>query len=419
MALASGKASLEACPYVSDAAKEALGAASAPPIRLVKVGSGPRVLELGDETVIFRHDKTFYHPTGVGILVGADLGPQGVAARVKDVVEKLTALERVGQSYSVDLIGVQGTGDAGAFRAAVEAAAAHAGELGLALLSESEAELAAALPAVAAKRPLVYAATACNYASVAKLALEHNCPLAVKGDGLEALAALVDKVTALGVKDIVLDSGRRGTGAVLADLTHLRRLAIKKKFRPFGFPTMAITQPAAPAAEIVQAGVYIAKYASLVFLRAHDPAQLLSLLSWRQNLYTDPQKPIQVEPRLYSVGNVTPASPVYLTTNFSLTYYTVEGEVAASKIPAYILPVNTDGTSVLTAWAAGKFTAETISEAMQRAALAAQVTHKQVILPGYVAVLSGKLKEASGWDVIVGPREAAGIPAFIKGRAAS
>jgi acetyl-CoA decarbonylase/synthase complex subunit gamma len=200
----------------------------------------------------------------------------------------------------------------------------------------------------------------------------------------------------------------------LADLTQFRRLAIKKKYRPFGYPTVAFTTKTEPLDEIVEASVYVAKYASVVVLKAGAKEQILPLLTLRDNLYTDPQKPIQVEPVLHSVGEVNENSPLYITTNFSLTYYSVEGEVESSKIPSYILPIDTDGTSVLTAYAAGKFEPEKIAEAMAACGIADKVSHRNVIIPGYVAVISGKLQEVSGWKVLVGPREASGIVSFAK-----
>ncbi|MDA8441047.1 MAG: acetyl-CoA decarbonylase/synthase complex subunit gamma, partial [Peptococcaceae bacterium] len=201
---------------------------------------------------------------------------------------------------------------------------------------------------------------------------------------------------------------------VLADLTQLRRQAIKKKFRLFGYPAAAFTQEENPLDEIIQAGVYVAKYASMVVLNASKKEHILPLLTIRQNLYTDPQKPIQVEPKLHAVGEVSADSPVYVTTNFSLTYYTVQGEVEATRIPSYILAVDTDGTSVLTAYAAGKFEPEKVAELMQKFEVADKVNHKNVVIPGYVAVISGKLQELSGWKVVVGPREASGIVSFAK-----
>lgn len=409
MALAGGKASLDACPYVSDDAKAALDSASAPPIKLVKVGAGGQVVQLGDETEIFRHDKRFFHPTGIAVLI-SDTGDAAARAAGFDGLE----FDRVGLHYVTDMVAVQcDSGDAAKFKAAVEAVAGKT-QKALILIAEDPAVMEAALGAVADRKPLVYAATAANYEKMVELAKAKGCPLAVKGAGLEETAALVEKIIALGYKELVLDSGSRETSKVLADLTQIRRLAVRKKFRPFGYPSIAFTSKEDPQEEALQAGVYVSKYASIVVLKAAAKQQLLPLLSWRQNLYTDPQKPIAVEPKLYDIGEATDQSPVYCTTNFSLTYYIVAGEVEATRIPSRILSVDTGGISVLTAYADNKFSAETITAAIKKADLENKVKHKKIVIPGYVAVLKGQLEEESGWEVMVGPRESSGISKYAK-----
>lgn len=409
MALAAGKTSLEKCPHVSEEAKEALGAAAAPPIRLVKVGTGNFTVELGDETELFRHDKRFYHPTAVAVLIE---DTEDVAARV--AAFNGLEFDRVGMHYVTDMVALKNaSGNAATFKAAAEAVAANT-EKAFVLISEDVAAMEAAATAVAARKPLLYAATNDNYEAMTALAQKLACPLAVKGNGLADLSDLVEKITKLGYKELVLDSGNRETSQVLADLTQIRRLAVRKRYRPFGYAAMAFTSKEDPMEEIVQAGVYLSKYAGLIVLKASKKEELLPLLSWRQNLFTDPQKPLQVEAKAVAVGEVTPDSPVYVTTNFSLTYYIVEGEVEGSKVPAWIVPVNTDGISVLTAWAAGKLTGESIAKALKLNEMEAKVNHKTLVLPGYVAVLSGSTEEATGWKVMVGPREAAGITKFAK-----
>lgn len=409
MALASGKASLDSCPYVTAAARENLDSASAPPIKAVKFGNES---VMGDETVLFRHDKTFYHPTTLLIEVSDSLSDDAINAKLEEI--KGLVFERVGLQYVIDGVAVvQESGDAARF-AKVAATVAAATDRSLFLLSSDPAAVKAALEPLASRKPLIGAATADNYEAMVNLAKEHSVPVLLKADGLDALEELVTKAQGLGYKEFVLDPGSRNTSETLANLTHIRRLAIKKKFRPFGYPVMTFTSKTDPMEEIMQATVYVAKYASGVVLKTTQKAHLLPLMTLRQNIYTDPQKPIQVEPKLHSVGNVDENSPFYITTNFSLTYYSVEGEVETSKIPSYILPIDTDGTSVLTAYAAGKLEPEKIAEAMNACGIADKVKHRNVIIPGYVSVISGKLAELSGWKTIVGPRESSGIVSFSK-----
>lgn len=409
MALASGKASLDACPHVTDEAKEALDSASAPPIKLVKVGTGDHVVELGEETEIFRHDKRFFHPTGVAVLI-SDTEDVAAKAEAYDALE----FHRVGMDFVTDLVAVScDSGDAAKFKAAVETVAGKT-KKAMVLIAEDPAAMEAALEVVADRKPLVCAATADNFEKMTELAKGKGCPLVVKGKDLNETAELVGKVEGLGHKDLVLDGGSRETSKVLADLTQFRRLAVKKKFRAFGYPAIAFAAKEDPREEVIQAGVYMSKYADLVVLKACEKQQLLPLLSWRLNLYTDPQKPIAVEAKLYDVGEAGEDSPVYLTTNFSLTYFIVEGEVESSRIPSRILSVDTGGVSVLTAYADNKFSAETITEAIKGCGLEDKVKHRKIVIPGHVAVLKGALEEESGWEVVVGPREASGITKFAK-----
>ncbi|MGM0689909.1 MAG: acetyl-CoA decarbonylase/synthase complex subunit gamma [Bacillota bacterium] len=409
MALASGKASLDACPHVTDEAKEALDSASAPPIKMVKVGTGDHVVELGEETEIFRHDKRFFHPTGVAVLI-SDTEDVAAKAEIFDALE----FHRVGMDYTTDMVAVKcDSGDAAKFKAAVEAVAGKT-QKAMVLICEDPSVMEGALDVVADRKPLVCAATSDNYEKMVELAKGKGCPLVVKGKDLNETAELVEKVVALDYKELVLDSGARDTSKVLADLTQFRRLAVRKKFRPFGYPTIAFTAKEDPREEVIQAGVYLSKYADVVVLKACEKQQLLPLLSWRQNLYTDPQKPIAVEAKLYDVGEPNEESPVYVTTNFSLTYFIVEGEVESSRIPSRILSVDTGGVSVLTAYADNKFSAETIAEAIKLCGLEEKVKHRKLVLPGHVAVLKGALEEESGWEVTVGPREASGITKFAK-----
>jgi acetyl-CoA decarbonylase/synthase complex subunit gamma len=408
MALAAGKTVQDKCPHLSAEAGETLAAAAAPPMRLVRIGPEDAPLPVGNETELFRHDKRFHNPCAVAVEV-ADT--EDIPAFLRDFAA--LTFERVGQRYSVDLAALRHTGgDVRRFREAAELLAA--GSRRLMLISEDVAAMAAALPAVAGHRPLLYAATAQNYEPMTELAKKYGCPLVVRGNNLDELSEIAEKVVRLGHRELLLDSGSRETAAVLSDLTQLRRAAVRKRYQPFAYPALAFTANPEPLEEILQAAVYLCKYASLIVLKTRQPAHLLPLLTWRANLYTDPQKPIQVEPKVVAAGAVGPDSPVYVTTNFSLTFFIVEGEVTNSKIPAYILPVNTEGTSVLTAWAAGKLTGDAIRKALLENGLDSRVNSKTLVLPGHVAVLSGSTQDATGWKVLVGPREASGISRFAR-----
>lgn len=426
MKLAQKQTSLDQCPHVSEAAKAALAGASAPPIKLVTIGTAERKLELGNETVLFRHEEQFYHPTGLAVLVDASLGEGELAGRIAAVSD--SKFERVGQTLRLDAVALKGDGNG--FVQAVQAAAGKS-DVPLILINEDATTMGKALAVCAGKRPLIYTATAENVAAMAALAKQHNCPLAVRGsDGstslttsLASLASLSEQAQAAGATDLVLDSGARSVGQVLANETAIRRAALRKRLRPLGFPTITFTQAAARGVdsqaadeEVLEAATYVAKYAGIVVLGRMEPWQLLALVTARQNIYTDPQKPIQIEEGLYQIGTPDETAPVLVTTNFSLTYFTVEGDVEASKVPAWVVVVDTEGTSVLTAWAAEKFTAEVIAKKVRDFDVASKVKHRKLIIPGHVAVLSGKLEDelSQEWKVLVGPRESSGIPSFLR-----
>ena len=411
MVLASGKANLDQCPDISAAAREFLDSASAPPVTLVKIGTGEREVQLGNETVLFRHDRRFEHPTGIAILVSGT--QDDIAAKVEQV-DRLV-FDRVGQIHNINLVAVKNSsGDSGKFAEAVKTASEKT-DLPLILISEDPSAIEKVLIVEGAKKPLVCGANAANYEAMTAVTKKFDVPMVVKGADLNELAGLVEKVVALGHKQLVLDSGAREANRVLADQTQIRRQALKR-FRPFGYPTIAFADNKDPVQAVLEAGVYIAKYAGIVVLSSADPADILPLITLRLNIYTDPQKPIAMESRIYEIGTPGSDAPIFVTTNFSLTYFCMAGDVEAARVPAYILPVDTGGISVLTGWAAGKFTPEKITEMLQGSGIADRVSHRKVIIPGGVAVLSGKLQELSGWEVLVGPRESSGIPAFIKQR---
>lgn len=412
MALAQKKASLEECPHVGEEAQEALGAASAPPIKLVTIGTGDRALSIGEENVMFRHDEKFYHPPGVAVTVSDSLEAPALQQRLAAIND--LRFHRVGTDIQVDLVEVKNdSGDPSRFAQAV-AAAASATDLHLMLTSDSVDALKAALTdEVRARRPLLCEANPENWEAVAALATEAKCPVGVQADGLEGLAELTEKLKGAGVSELVLDVTAESPLDILQNLTQARRLALKRTFRPLGFPTM-VRAPAGDAHnEVLWASTFVAKYAGIVCIQCFQKAQILPILTGRENIYTDPQKPVQVEPGIYPINEPGPDAPLMFTTNFSLTYYSVEGEVEASRVPAHILAIDTEGLSVLTAYSGDKLNEKVVNEALQKFKAADAVSHHKLIIPGHVAVLSGKLEEETGWEILVGPKEASQLPNYL------
>lgn len=411
MQLAKKTVVIEKCPFVSPQAKTTLEAQALPPIKLISLGSAESKLEIGNETVMFRHEEKFRNPAGLGFIIDDNLKNEEIKLRL----EKINQLkfERVGQKLEVNLVAVKQNKDAGRFLEITKLVLNNT-SLPVMLMTNDLACLRQALEAAGGSKPLLYCATKDNFAQIGKIAKEFSLPLVVAAQDIDTLAQLTRELNALGVDNLILDTGKKPAAEKIWDLTQIRRQALKKSNRALGYPTLAIVDKADFYEEAMEAVTYIAKYAGIVLIKGVETWEVLSILTLRQNIYTDPQKPLQIEPKLYPIGQTSEKSPVLITTNFSLSYYTVLGEVEASKIPSYILSVDTEGMSVLTAWAAEKFNAESITRGIEKFGVKDAVKHKNLIIPGYVAIMSGDLEEQSGFKVIVGPKEAAGIPAFLK-----
>ena len=415
MALAAGKAELSACPHVSDEAKEALSEASAPPIRPVTIGVGDNAVKVGGETVMFRHEKRFENPPGIAIMVKTGMDDAEIDARLKKFKE--LQYERVGLHLRAELVAIKDeSGDAARFEAVI-GKVLQGSDASLILMSDSADVLAAGVKACADKKPLIYAATGDNLDQVVALAKDNSCPLAVKGVNLDEVAELAEKAAAAGVNDIVIDSGVRTVKQAFQDELIIRGAALVNKYKPLGYPTITIPAEMTddPMKEVVIAGMMIAKYAGIIVLSDFQGESLFPLLVERMNVYTDPQRPLATTQGIYEIGNVTDQSPVLLTTNFSLTYFIVSGEIESSKVPSYLLVMDTEGLSVMTAWAAGKFVADAIGPFVKKSGIEDKVKHRKLIIPGYAAAESGGLEEElPGWEVLVGPREGAHITAYLK-----
>ncbi len=417
MNLASGKAELDACPYVSEEARAALSEASAPPIRPVAVGKGVRAAVTGGETVQYRHEKTFFNPTLLAAMVGSDITEADLAAKLKGW--NALQFERVGLNLRPELIAVKDVnGDASAF-AKTAKTIAETSEFNLVLMTEKADVMKAAVEATKFKRPLLYAATAANLAEMGALAKESGLPLAVKAGSVADLIPLTQKLTEMGLKDLVLDPGSRELKQAHQDQISMRRSALKDGNRALGFPTIVFPCEMAGNLdmETLLAATFVAKYGGIVVLSDFSGESLFPLLLERLNIYTDPQRPMTVTEGIYEINNPTADSPVMVTTNFALTYFIVSGEIEASRVPSYLLIKNSEGLSVMTAWAAGKFAGDDVGTFVKKSGIGEKVKKQEVIIPGYAAAIAGDMEEElPGWKVTVGPREAAHLPGFLKAR---
>ncbi len=416
MKLAQRQASLDSCPDVSEEAKRVLGEASAPPVRPISFGTGAKAVKMGEETVLFRHEKKFVNPCVIAVEVKDTMSDDELEKIATDVVH--SEIDRVGQKLRIDAIFIgNASNDPVRFENAVRTVAAKAPDVPLILSSGNPAAAEAAVKIVADKKPILYGADESNADALAGIAKTHRVALGVIAKGLDALSSLTEKIKAAGVEDMVIDSGARSAKEIIENNTLIRRAAIRKNFKPLGFPVISFAQRDDSMLEMLVATLGIAKYSSIVVLSKIEKWKNLALFTARQNIYTDPQVPMQVEQKIYKIGEPTAESPLMITTNFSLTYFIVSGEVENSKVPCRLAVMDSEGLSVLTAWAAGKFTASKIAQFIQESGVENEVKNKELIIPGYVAILSGAIEEKlAGWKVTVGPREANGLPAFLKSR---
>lgn len=411
MQLAKKAVAIGKCPFISAESKMILETQALPPIKPVSLGSGDVKFEIGNESVMFRHEEKFRNPSGVGFIIDDSLSDPEIKQRLNDINE--LKFERVGQLLEVNMVSLKQNKGAKRYLDALKLVL-NSTVLPVMLMNDDLDTLKQAAEIAKERKPVLYCATKDNFAQIGAIAKEFQLPLVVKAGDFDGLASLTKGLNALGVNNLILDTGSKPTTEKIWDLTQLRRQALRKSNRALGYPALAIVDKVDPYEEAMEATAYIAKYSGVVLIKGIQSWEILSVLTLRQNIYTDPQKPLQIESKLYPIGSVNQSSPVLITTNFSLSYFTVLGEVEASKVPSYILSVDTQGMSVLTAWAAEKFNAECITKSLDEHSVKNTINHKNLIIPGYVAVISGDLAEQSGFDIIVGPKEAAGIPAFLK-----
>lgn len=415
MNLAAGKAELTKCPKLSEESKIKLQEASAPPIRPVTIGTGNRVFKTGGETVMFRHEKRFENPTGIAVMIKDTMTLPEIDGRL----ERLNTLvyERVGLKLKADMVAIKDEANDATRFADIVARVKSNTDAGMILISFNPDIMAAGLKVCADRKPLAFGVNKDNAEKMAALAKAHNSPVGLKAAGLDEAADLTVKLNQLGINDIIIDSGARSIRKVFEDQVMIRSTALVKKFRPLGFPTITFPSEMTtdPMKEAVIASMLVAKYSGIIVLSDLQGESLFPLLVERLNLFTDPQRPLATTPGIYEIGRPDKNSPVLITSNFSLTYFIVSGEIENSRIPAWLLVMDTEGLSVMTAWAAGKFVADTIGAFVKKSGITDKISHRKLIIPGYAAIEAGALEEElPGWQILVGPRDGAHIPAYLK-----
>lgn len=421
---------LEQCPPLlkkeNEKAYKQLWEMLKPLIREVTIGLKEHGIKVGGKYVMYRHEFTYTNPTAIAIDVTDEMPDEELLERVRKTQQ--FSYEYIGTTLKLNMIAVRSTSnDPEKFGAAVKKVVENT-TLPLILCSFDSKVLEAGLMAAPKARPLLYAATKENWKALAELALMYNCPLAAFApNDLKLLRSLSKTLTEYGVKDLVLDPGTllgEGLGDTINNFTMIRRAATKKGDELLGFPLIgtpitAWMENANAPVEIAEwneaylAATLINRFADILILHSTEGWVLLPNVVLRENIYTDPRKPVAVEPGLRTLGMPSQGSPVMFTTNFALTFYTVASDIESAGVDSYLLVVDSEGIAVDCAVAGRKLTADKVAEAIKEAKMEEKVKHRRLIIPGKAARLSGEIEEASGWEVMVGPRDSSDIPKFL------
>lgn len=410
MKLAAKKADLSECPYASDEAKEILGADSEPPVKTIVVGNEISS-KVGAETVLYRHEKTFVNQTLIAINIDDDCDD---ALKTLESIRDYQ-LERVGEILTVNAVAITQKGNDIDKYVALVNQAFEVTKLPIIIRAGSTDVIEAAAKAVKGSNSIISGVDKDNVDAMRKIAEENGHVLAITAQDIDGICELTGRLKASGFNNLLVQFNTQSLAETFQTNSIARRAAIKNNFKALGYASLKFINTGNQMDDTVEAINEINKYGGICVLPDFDASQLVALMTLRLNIYTDPQKPIQVEPKVYAIGEPDRNSPVFVTTNFSLTYFIVSGEIENSGISAWLVIPECEGLSVLTAWAAGKFSGSQIAKFIKEVDLESMVDTREIIIPGFVAQISGELEESlPGWKILVGPQEANDLEGFIK-----
>lgn len=422
--LSDKEADVTMCTEMTDKQMEKLQEVLAPAVREVVIGTGENAITIGGDEVLYRYELTYYNPTSLVIDISDDLDEDEFKEKVEKVEE--FEFERTGEKLKLNALAIRNkSGSVYKFVKAVKKV--KESKFPIVLCSFDPEAMEAALEIVGKKRPLIYGATENNLGKMADLALEYNCPITLfVPHDLEKMKELSWNLRSKGIKDIVLDPGtfvKGGTGDTLDEFHMIRRLAVEKKDDDFRFPIMGVpaiywlfgkeNDVVKGIRESITAAKLMDSYADILIIHGIEMWELIPVLTLRQSLYTDPRKPQAVDAGLYEFGELDENSPIIVTTNFALTYYTVEGDLKSGKSNCYLLVVDTGGRAVDVSVAGNQFTGKAVAELIKEVGIEDKVKHRKLIIPGLGAPVSGEIEDDSGWEVVVGPRDSSEVPDFL------
>ena len=415
MKVAQGAVDIAACPYFAPEALAKLSAATEPPMKTIKVGAGDAELSLGGETVLFRHEKTFVSRTRYAMSLCTCMDDETVAQKLEDI--KKVDYERIGERMFVEMVYVNYSADGKQDYVELVKKAAETGRI--LILDCKDAEIAkAALEVCKDGKPILNGADASNYEAMNAVATAAGVVLGVSGADLSEIHDTVEKLEGLGNKNLVIDVTGADVKETFKNAVQIRKAAIKDGDRTFGYPSIVNLHKIAAGDLHKQAALlhlFTMKYGSVIVAEHIGYAEALPLYGLRQNLFTDPQKPMKVEPGIYPLNGADENSVCLTTVDFALTYFLVSGELERSGVPVNLIINDAGGLSVLTSWAAGKFSSSSIAKFFQEQDIEGKIKSRKLIIPGKVAVLKGELEaKMPGWEIIIAPNEAVQLVKFMK-----
>lgn len=416
MKVAAGAVEISKCPHMDSSALEKLSEATAPLMKTITVGKGENEYKLGGETVLFRHSKTFVNRNRFAIMFCDCMSDEEIDRKIENM--KKVNYVRIGEEMKAEIAAINYSGNKDRYIEIINKIKNSGLKVAYMLTCEDVSVMKEALALVKDENPIVYGANKDNYKEMVELVKADKLVLGVKAPSLEELYALVEEIHKAGYKELILDPGSSSIKEAFQNTVQIRRINLDGQDRVFGYPSVIFANKLAnndKFMEVALSTLFTMKYGSIIVLDDMDYARALPLFALRQNIFTDPQRPMRVEPNVYPINNPDDNSPVMVTVDFALTYFIVSGEVERSKVPVWMLIPDAGGYSVLTSWAAGKFTASSIAKFVKESGVEEKTKSRKLIIPGKVAVLKGDLEEnLPGWEIVVGTNEALHIPKFLK-----
>ncbi|RKD33781.1 acetyl-CoA decarbonylase/synthase complex subunit gamma [Thermohalobacter berrensis] len=416
MKVAAGAVEISKCPHMSDEALAKLEEATAPLMRTVKFGKGDNEYSLGGETVLFRHEKTYVNRNRFAVMFTDAMTDEEIDKKINNI--KKVNYVRIGEEMKVEIAAIKYEGDKDKYLNLVKKIKESDLEVTYMLVCEKPDIVKEALELLKDENPIIYGANKENYEEMVGLVKDNKFPLGLKADNLEGLYELVEKVQELNYKELLLGTEGESIKDTFTKTVQIRRTALKEEDRKFGYPSVVFVNELAGEDKFMTtalASLFTLRYGSIIVLNDIDYSIALPLFALRQNIFTDPQRPMTVEPDVYAVNDADENSPVLVTVDFALTYFIVSGEVERSKVPAWLAIPDAGGYSVLTAWAAGKLSGSTIANFIKESGVEEKTKCRKLIIPGKVAVLKGEIEDnLPDWEIIVGPDEAMHLPKFLK-----